>query len=742
MAQGSAILLNGVEWTVEAMEPQHGRLTLMHSDGHRESRSIRWLVHHPHAQVLSETGGSVSRPAGQPRTLADLDENQLDRARIRAEHVLEATTGFRDGCPERARAGEPRPAYDPERTTLTERRSAKVAELAALPRHEADMLGLRYMSFRTLERLSATGDESLLLACAEGRWTRRRGGHPSVTEEVREAIFAVRHECRDRAKISMSAKHRLVHQYIRERFPDFPLEKVPSRPTLLRVWREWFGPGGSRPRYERSAAAAEEAGVSTRVVVHRPGQVVALDSTQLPVLLRETVFGEAVSATLTLGLDLYTHSLPAFRLTLGPDTSTDVAMLLRDVMLPLPMRDGWGEAMEWPYPGVPAGLIAEFAGHKVAALPFFAPETVTTDHGGPYKNHALVEAERELGCAILPARVLRATDKFAVERAFSAAKTMLFEHLLGFTGADVADRGADPEGDAVLTLAQMEHVIATWIVKVWQNHRLGEYAPGWDPGGEHSPNTLFAAAMHQGGWSMEIPDPGLYYKVLRKHHVMIHPRRGVKILGLWYFAEVFDEPRFRQPSDRGGKHAGKWVVHSDRRDRRQVFFQDPVDHDTWHVLRWTGLPPEGEVPAFSDKSASELLALAREHGLKPRSDAELLPSLLEILGWAAPVDAWRTQKARKTGRKDRISRSREASRAQTAQADRARGRPSKAAEPAALPEQAGSGVKAVDASRRHRREASVREPVAPPLLDDSLRQRHLFLLPAEPRGCPSKEKDQ
>ncbi|MEU2855226.1 hypothetical protein [Streptomyces syringium] len=42
MAQGSAILLNGVEWTVEAMEPQHGRLTLAHADGHRESRSIRW----------------------------------------------------------------------------------------------------------------------------------------------------------------------------------------------------------------------------------------------------------------------------------------------------------------------------------------------------------------------------------------------------------------------------------------------------------------------------------------------------------------------------------------------------------------------------------------------------------------------------------------------------------------------------------------------------------------------------
>ena len=98
------------------------------------------------------------------------------------------------------------------------------------------------------------------------------------------------------------------------------------------------------------------------------------------------------------------HSLVAFRLTLVSDTSVDVAMVLRDVMMPLPMRDGWGQDMEWPYPGVPAAVVAEFAGHRVAGLPFFAPETVTTDHGSVYKNHHLAQAERELGCNILPAR--------------------------------------------------------------------------------------------------------------------------------------------------------------------------------------------------------------------------------------------------------------------------------------------------------------------------------------------------
>lgn len=178
-------------------------------------------------------------------------------------------------------------------------------------------------------------------------------------------------------------------------------------------------------------------------------------------MVRECVFGDPVKVHLTLAMDVYTHSLCAFRLTLVSDTSVDVAMLLRDVMLPLPMPADWGEDMEWPYPGLPAAVVAEFAGYEVAGLPFFAPETVTTDHGSVYRNHHLVDVQRVLGCNILPSRVLRPTDKQVVERAFGSIRSLLFEHLLGYTGVDVADRGADPEGDATWTIEQMEHVIAT-----------------------------------------------------------------------------------------------------------------------------------------------------------------------------------------------------------------------------------------------------------------------------------------
>jgi hypothetical protein len=521
----------------------------------------------------------------------------------------------------------------------------------------------------------------------------------------------------------MTTRQRLVCQYVREKFGAEVA--VPCYQTLRSVWIEWFGPGGARQRYVRSAARWQPSG--EHVVVHRPGQVVALDTTVLPVQVRETVFGEPVAAHLTLAMDVYTHSLVAFRITLVSDTSVDVAMLLRDVMMPLPLRPGWGEDMEWPYPGIPAAVVAEFAGYRVAGLPFFAPETVTTDHGSVYKNHHLIDVQRVIGVNVLPSRVLRPTDKQALERAFGGARSLLFELLPGYTGVDVADRGADPSGDAALTVEAMEQLVATWIVKIWQNRRLGEYAPAWDPAGEHSPNTLFAAAMAQGGFTVQVPAPQLYYELLPAHRVKIHGRRGVKIRGLWYDGPGLDDYRDR-PSTRGGRYKDTWVIRNDPRDARFVFFQHPTSGD-WHTLRWNGLPPDDEVPAFTDASVRQLLARVRQAGLRPRSDAQLLPMLLELIGQYSPVGRWPTQ----SSRHERIEQARQA--AQTAAATADRPATTRTGEDAAvLPlhpaDRARQVERTVDADRRRRREAAVPDrPQPPPLLGEALRRGGLFVLP-------------
>ena len=736
LSAGCRLVLAGTQWQVDWFEPHTGRVLLRRDDGQELATTVRALVSNGDCRAAPAAANSPLSRGRQPAGLEDLTARQRELVAMRYAHLMEAETGYRSGSPLHALPGEPRPGYDPAVTTLHERRLAKVAEMAALGADPAAMLGLARISERTLVRWAGQCRRHGITGCIDGHWLRRSGGRYSVTEQLREAIYAVHAECLHRSRVSMKTRERLIRQYVRERFG--PEAAVPCYETLRTVWTEWFGPGGARQRYARSAAKLPVTG--EHVVIHRPGQVVALDTSPLGVKVREHVFGEPVTASLTLALDVYTHSLVAFRLTLVSDTSVDVAMLLRDVMMPLPLREDWGQDMEWPYPGIPASLVASFAGHKVAALPFFAPETVTTDHGSVYKNHQLIEAQRVIGANILPARVLRPTDKQAAERAFSGIQSLLLEMLLGWRGIDTADRGADPEADAVLTVAQAEHLIATWAVKIWQNRELGEYAPAWDPGTRHSPNTLFAAAMSQGGFALQIPAPELYYQLLPVHLVKIHGRRGVKIRGLWYDGPALD-PYRSGPSPQGGAAKGKWKIRREPRDRRYAFFCDPVTHD-WHTLRWTGLPPEGEVPSFSDIRADDLLRAARAAGLQPRSDADLLPLLLDLVGGLIPVDSWPTQMSRQ----QRTAHARESAQAGQAAADR----PAPAA-PAAAPgrqdgdttvvpvrwrDQARDTATAVDAERRRRRELSVGSgPEPAPLMRDALRHGSMLRLPDEDPGA-------
>jgi hypothetical protein len=241
--------------------------------------------------------------------------------------------------------------------------------------------------------------------------------------------------------------------------------------------------------------------------------------------------------------------------------------------------------------------------------------------------------------------------------------------------------------------------------------------------------------MNQGGFSLQVPRPELYYELLPVHHVKIHADRGVKIGGLWYGrAGPALKPYEGKPSGRGGKYKDAWVIRDDRRDRRQVFFQDPADPGKWHSLRWNGLPADGEIPAFSDKTADELLREARAAGLSPKSDGGLLPVLLRLLGRVAPVSQWPSQMSKK----EKKGHARQA--AQGDQAARDRNGPEPTADgggwgtvvPLRWPDQASRARDAIDAERRRRREQAVPQRPAPPgTLGDKLRSTSLLALPDE-----------
>ncbi|MFD4937242.1 transposase [Streptomyces virginiae] len=742
LAPGVELIVDGQQWRVDSCLPHLGHVTLIGDEGAPWKVSLSELIHRPDCRRSTRTRKDLPAASRgrQPKAMADLLPVQQEHVMRRLDHIREVETGYRSGDPQAALPHEPLPQYDPGATTLTQRRLAKVAELrraAAVDPVLAKSLALHKVSLRTLVRWDVGRRKLGPIGLSDDRWLREATGH-RITPELREALFAVRDESLRRAKLTARARERLIHQYVRETFGDGV--EIPSYDVLRTVWREWFGSSGARQRYARSAALAQKYGTGRHVVVHRPGQVVTLDTTVLPVKVLEDVFGDPVSVHLTLALDVYTHSIVAFRLTLVSDSSIDVAMVLRDMMMPLPMRPDWGEDMEWAYPGVPGMVVADFAGYDVAGLPFFAPETVTTDHGSVYRNHHLVEVQRVIGANIKPSRVLRPTDKKTVERAFGAIQSLLFSLLLGYQGVDTADRGVDPEADACLTVAEMEHVIATWVVRVWQNRRFDSYAPSWDPGGDHSPNSLFAASMAQGGFALQIPSPELYYQLLPTHRVMIHGKRGVKIKNLWYNGEAL-EPYRGELSRRGGKAKNRYVFHRDPRDPCFVFFQDPRTHD-WHPLRWVGLPEEGHFPAFSDAHVRQAMRELRKRGLAPRSDRELLPVLLELIGGKIPVDQWPTQLTKK----QRTERARVVAQATVAAADRPANAATHMTPPPVVPvaragskgakvvplrwrERAQQGQDSVNSERRRRREASSPDhPLPPQDLSERLRASSLLTL--------------
>ncbi len=164
------------------------------------------------------------------------------------------------------------------------------------------------------------------------------------------------------------------------------------------------------------------------------------------------------------------------------------------------------------------------------------------------------------------------------------------------------------------------------------------------------------------------------------------------------------------------------------------------------MLRWTGLPPEGEVPSFSDIRADDLLRAARAAGLRPRSDTELLPLLLDLIGGLIPVDAWPTQMSRQ----QRTAHARESAQAGQAAADcpapaaPAAGQARQdhgndGADATAMPmrwrDQARDAASAVDAERRRRRElAAGSRPEPAPLMRDAVRRGSVLRVPDDDPG--------
>ncbi|HVB43009.1 MAG TPA: hypothetical protein VNF47_09930 [Streptosporangiaceae bacterium] len=315
-------------------------------------------------------------------------------------HVREACTGYRNGSPELALPGEPRPEYAPG-TGKLQRYQAKAAELQ--------------VGMRTIRRWAAALDECGPAGLIDDRWRRYQspgGGADARWLAMARTVLAEHTDASTPTKELILAKiaARLEAEYGESAVP-LP-GRTRARALLREISKGTSAFGGAKARREIAGRPAAPYG---RLRATRPGEYLLLDTTRLDVFAMDAVTLRWVQAELTAGMDLYDRCITGLRLTPVSTKAVDAAAVLFESIRPLPdPAAGWADTRP-PYHGLPSQVIVDAAKladeHGEPLLPSVAAETIVVDHGKIYLSEHLMSSCARLGISIQPGRVYQATDK-------------------------------------------------------------------------------------------------------------------------------------------------------------------------------------------------------------------------------------------------------------------------------------------------------------------------------------------
>lgn len=706
---GAVFYLDGDRHIIHECDFTAGSVTIVDEAGVLTTLSIEALIDHPNLSIRDHRPAPVDLVA----TLRD-EERQLVLRRL--GHVNEALTGYRSGDPDQALPGEPKPQYDPTSNWLKDRYNAKEAELDnEFARHLGE-----YMSVSTMRRLADRLRDGIAFEGAvDGRKNRRSPGRYRMPDAVADITHDVVETQRGRSTVRKSTLWLLVQKQVAERYGhQWAKENLPSESTWRRfVTERWTNSDlAGKARTRASATTAPKGGFSTTVPT-RPGELVFMDTNNLDVLLKGTGIEGSVRGSLIIGIDAYSRSICAVRVVEQAEKDIDISFAIADLGRPKQMLPGWPEEARWAFVGLPEQLIhvagaaagAAAGATGVSGMPFVEPEALSLDHGNQYKSNKTRDTAKRLGIDLLPARVRTGSDKAGVERVFGSVRSMLLEKLDGYRGTDSSERGSDVDTQVEWTAQRLEDLISKWVVLVWQTHVMDDVKPPWCPEGDWSPNDLYLHGITTTGVAPRLMTPEDYYSVLDSNRYKV-ASRGVKVLGLWYDDPALDPLRNR-PSTHGTK---KYLVQYDRRDLRRVYY---VDEDTRqrHLLTWRGA--SGEFPCFGERHVQALRRRLREDRLTldDHQIAEVL--LTKIL----PVPDGQGG-ATRDGRNAKKAASKHADDTRVAAADAAKFAVTHPNNPTTDTDtDTGSGhaaagtptTRAVEAARRHRREAATTHDVPP-----------------------------
>jgi len=338
------------------------------------------------------------------RTVFDLIAPDKQEATNQAlAHVLEALTGFQSGDESKPLTGEPRKEYDPATVPLMLRYQNKADEMKAICERigpkASKRAGIDKLSKGSIMRKAGVWKQTHSVgALVDRRHVRPKTG-PRVREDLAEHLWDVVSEVerhfQGKSRVTVETRH--LQLCLEARRTGFPLDQLPGYDAYRKLRNAWFDGDGARMKYQRSGSTLPNQMVSVKA--SRPGEQVMLDTSPFNVMVKDGLWGDPVMAILTLAVDVCSRAIVGWTFTLTSDKAVDVAMVLRNVMTPLYMREGWNSDAEWHYPGVPANLFVPDGRYLLAGKPFFEIETAIVDHGSVYVNHHLIDLCQP-GCTV------------------------------------------------------------------------------------------------------------------------------------------------------------------------------------------------------------------------------------------------------------------------------------------------------------------------------------------------------
>jgi putative transposase len=569
--------------------------------------------------------------------LARADPDEAERLAVLQGHMLELATGYRSGDRASPASGEPREGFDPS-LPMRQRVAAKAAELG---------IGASTLWYR-LQKWRAAG--STTFGLVDRRTTTARLSHPLAGADSRviAAITAqhgieVDESTGDMNRFKRRVQNRLDAEHGKG---EVPLPEM----TAFRRWTEAILPGkhttGSAVTRRTTDNRPEDS--YEAVTASRVGEVVMLDTTPLDVLCYDPVEDITYTAELTIAIDVASRVILAWRFKPLGTKAADAGALIGDAMTPEPMRPGWPDKLRHSALKLACepllSLDERFA--AAAARPVVFPEKIIIDHGKAFASQAVKDACRRYGISIQDARAYRPTDKPQVEAAFKTIRSGFSQHVAGYKGYKVDQRGRQAEQHARWTLGDIEYFFAEYILTVYQRrHHAGLVLPGFD-NLKLSPNDAYRILVHKSGYVACPADPNLYLELLPIEWLTIQ-HYGIQHNYLQYRAPVIKKlAGVKSPYLEMG---GKWPIRADPSDVTQVYFHDPYARPpkpSWHVIPWIhalkGIEP------FTDTTLREVKKLISERGRDVADQKEIAQTVIELQNRTDAPETWlaRTRRAR------------------------------------------------------------------------------------------------